>query len=65
MATLKDRHAQLGGRLVPRLSLVGVPGAEMNGAQVHSDWQRAFTLAHGKQVASGPSLKRSAYSSSC
>lgn len=64
VATLKDRAARLGAGLVPRLSLLGRQ-REMRGSQVDSDWQRAWPLGRGKQVASGPGLKRSPYSGSC
>ena len=60
VGTVKDKQAHLGPRLVPRLSLVG-GAAEMNGAEVDSDWQRGWSLAKGKQVTSGPGLARSAY----
>ena len=62
--TLKGRRAQLGAPLVPRLSLVGQQ-EEMNGAQVDSDWQRAFSLNRGTQVKSAPALTRTAYSDAC
>ncbi|WP_435743558.1 hypothetical protein [Nocardioides sp. SYSU DS0663] len=60
VATVKDARAQLGTRLVPRLSLVG-ERAEMAGAQVDSDWQRAWSLDRGRQVRSGAPLARSSY----
>lgn len=62
--TLKNRRAQLGVPLVPRLSLVGGQ-EEMNGAQVDSDWQRAFSLDRGTQVKSGRPLSRAPYSADC
>jgi len=62
--TLKGRRAQLGAPLVPRLSLVGQQ-AEMNGAQVDSDWQRMFSLDRGTQVKTGRPLTKSAYSAAC
>ena len=55
--TLKGRKAQLGVPLVPRYSLVGQQ-EEMNGAQVDSDWQRAFSLAARTQVTKGEALAR-------
>lgn len=58
------KGAWSGARLVPRLSLVGVQ-AEMNGSQLVSDWQRGWTLEHGKQVRSGPALARTSYAASC
>lgn len=64
IGTVKDRRARLGVDLVPRFSLVG-DQREMNGAQVDSDWQRAWTLARGTQVKTGPALARRAYSASC
>lgn len=64
VATVKDARAQLGSRLVPRFSLIGEQ-QEMNGAQVDSDWQRAWSLGRGKQVRSGPALTRVRYSPSC
>ena len=57
--TLKGRRAQLGVALVPRLSLVGQQ-EEMNGAQVDSDWQRAFSLDRGTQVKKGRPLEQDA-----
>lgn len=64
VATLKDPRARLGARLVPRLSLVGKQ-REMAGAQVDSDWQRAWTLDRGRPVTSGPGLRRQSYSAGC
>jgi hypothetical protein len=61
IGTVTAPDAQLGDKLVPRLSLVGSQ-AEMNGAQVNSDWQRSWSLRAGKQVKSGPALTRSRYS---
>lgn len=63
--TLTGRRPQLGVPLVPRLSLVGQQ-EEMNGAQVDSDWQRAFSLTRGKQVKKGRALDSVApYSDVC
>ena len=62
IGTVTDARAQLGVQLVPRLSLVGDTAAEMNGAQVNSDWQRSWSLASGQQVRSGAALTRTAYS---
>jgi hypothetical protein len=62
--TVKGRRAQLGVPLVPRLSLVGQQ-EEMNGAQVDSDWQRAFSLDRGTQVKSGRKLAGAPYSDVC
>lgn len=61
VAATRDRRARPGVPLVPRLSLLGGQ-REMNGAQVDSDWQRAWTLERGRQVRSGPALARRAYS---
>lgn len=61
IGTVKDPRAQLGVNLVPRLSLIGAD-AEMNGAQVNSDWQRSWTLRTGAQVKNGPALTRTRYS---
>ena len=62
--TVKGRGAQLGVKLVPRLSLVGQQ-EEMNGAQVDSDWQRAFSLDRGSQVKKGRSLVKAPYTDAC
>ncbi|GAB3263816.1 hypothetical protein [Nocardioides dilutus] len=62
--TLKGRRAQPGVPLVPRLSLVGQQ-EEMNGAQVDSDWQRAFSIKRGKQKKSGRALDGVPYSDAC
>jgi hypothetical protein len=62
--TLKGRRAQLGVKLVPRLSLVGQQ-EEMNGAQVDSDWQRAFKLGRGTQVTKGRALDKAPYTDAC
>ena len=62
--TLKGRRAQLGVQLVPRLSLVGQQ-EEMNGAQVDSDWQRAFSLDRGTQVKKGRPLDKAPYADAC
>jgi hypothetical protein len=62
--TVKGRRAQLGVPLVPRLSLVGQQ-EEMNGAQVDSDWQRAFSLDRGTQVKKGRPLDTAPYSDLC
>jgi hypothetical protein len=64
IGTVKDKKASLGKKLVPRLRLIGLQ-TEMNGAQVDSDWQRAFPLKTGEQVKNGPALTRAAYSASC
>jgi hypothetical protein len=64
VGTVKSRDAQLGVALTPRFSLVGQQ-AEMNGAQVDSDWQRSFRLEPGAEVKSAPSLARSHYMSGC
>jgi hypothetical protein len=61
IGSVTDPRARLGVPLVPRLSLIGAPGVEMNGAQVNSDWQRSWTLRSGKQVTSRTRLARSAY----
>jgi hypothetical protein len=61
IGTVRDVRAQLGMKLVPRLILVGAH-AEMNGAQVNSDWQRSWTMRAGKPVRSGPALTRGSYS---
>ncbi len=61
IGTVRDAGAQLGVKLVPRLSLIGAD-TEMNGAQVNSDWQRAWSLRAGKQVRTGPALTRTSYS---
>ena len=61
IGTVKDSRAQLGVKLVPRLSLIGEQDVEMNGAQVNSDWQRSWTLRAGKQVTSGHALTRGPY----
>lgn len=63
IGTVMDPRAQLGVKLVPRLSLLGAQDVEMNGAQVNSDWQRSWSLRAGQQVASGAALTRAAYSS--
>lgn len=60
VATVTGGQAHLGRRLVPRFSLVG-GRAEMNGAQVDSDWQRSWSLARGKQVTSGAAVARAPY----
>lgn len=60
VGTVKGKAAHLGKALVPRYSLVGID-AEMDGAQVDSDWQRGWSLAKGTQVRSGPALTRTAY----
>jgi hypothetical protein len=62
IGTVKDRRAQLGVRLVPRLSLIGEQDVEMNGAQVNSDWQRSWSLGNGERVTSGTALTRAPYS---
>ena len=49
---------------MPRYSLVGGQ-EEMNGAQVDSDWQRAFSLARGTQVKKGRALAKAPYSDAC
>ncbi len=56
--------ASLGKRLVPRLSLIGQQ-SEMNGAQVASDWQRAYGIKAGTQVTKGAKLAKGAYSPTC
>ena len=61
IGTVEDPSAQLGVKLVPRLSLVGAPNVEMNGTQVNSDWQRSWSLNRGTQVKSGPALTRMPY----
>jgi hypothetical protein len=61
IGTVKDRRAQLGVKLVPRLSLVG-DQVEMNAAQVNSDWQRSWTLRAGDHVKNAPALGRTRYS---
>jgi hypothetical protein len=61
IGTVKNRRAQLGVKLTPRLGLYG-GHEEMNGVQVNSDWQRSWTLRSGKQVRSGAALTRSRYS---
>jgi hypothetical protein len=60
---VKGSQAQPGTKLVPRLSLIGSTAAEMNGAQVNSDWQRAWSLRSGRQVSNGPALTRTSYRS--
>ncbi len=60
IGTVKDPRAQLGVRLVPRMSLLGA-AEEMDGAQVNSDWQRSWTLRSGTQVTNAPKLGRVAY----
>lgn len=60
IGTVKDPATQLGVPLVPRLSLIG-DQAEMNGAQVNSDWQRAWTLKAGTQVKTAAALARTPY----
>ncbi|MDN4161924.1 hypothetical protein [Nocardioides abyssi] len=60
VGTVTGRAAHLGRALVPRLSLVGAD-AEMDGAQVDSDWQRGWSLSRGRQVTSGPALARRTY----
>ena len=64
IATVKGRRAQLDVPLVPRLSLVGQQ-AEMNGAQVDSDWQRMFSLQRGRQIKNAPRLGQVPYSDAC
>lgn len=61
IGTVRNSRAQLGLRLVPRLSLIGA-NEEMNGTQVNSDWQRSWTLRSGTQVTNGPALRRGPYS---
>jgi hypothetical protein len=61
IGTVKGSQAQLGGKLVPRLSLIGSTGSEMNGAQVNSDWQRAWSLRAGTLVTDGPALTPGPY----
>ncbi|NYD43706.1 hypothetical protein [Nocardioides panaciterrulae] len=63
IGSVTDDRAQLGVKLVPRLSLIGEPDVEMNGAQVNSDWQRSWTLRHGRQVTSRRALPSAPYSS--
>lgn len=60
VGTVKDPRAQLGTELVPRLQLIGGQ-AELNGAQVNSDWQRSWTLRSGTQVKNAPALARTGY----
>lgn len=60
IGTVKDPATQLGVPLVPRLSLIG-DQVEMNGAQVNSDWQRAWTLKAGTQVKNAAALTRTPY----
>lgn len=62
IATVRSRAAVSDVPMTLRLSLVGKGRQEMNHTQVISDWERGFTLARGKQVKSGPRLKRSRYS---
>ncbi len=50
--------ADLGAPLTPRISLVGKRRSTMSPTVLTTDWQRAWTLDHGKQVRSGPSLGR-------
>ena len=64
IASVNDKRAQLRAPLVPRFSLVGGQ-QEMNGAQVDSDWQRAFSLDRGEQVVSKHQLASAPYSPSC
>jgi hypothetical protein len=61
VGTVTDPSAQLGVKLVPRMSLIGKQSVEMNGAQVNSDWQRSWTLDSGRKVASGAALTESPY----
>jgi hypothetical protein len=62
VGTVTDARAQLGVQLVPRLSLIGANAAEMNGAQVNSDWQRSWSLSAGQQVKNAAPLSRAPYS---
>ncbi len=61
IGTVQDDRARFGTRLVPRLSLIGTE-AEMNGAQVNSDWQRSWSLRAGSQVTSGAPLTETGFS---
>jgi hypothetical protein len=64
VGTVRDARARLGVALTPRMSLVGQM-AEMNGAQVDSDWQRSFGIDRGARITDGAGLKRTAYTSAC
>lgn len=62
IGTVKSRAASSDVPMTLRLSMEGNGTQEMNHTELISDWQRAFTLKRGKQVASGKALKRSSYS---
>ncbi|MFC6288193.1 hypothetical protein ACFP3Q_14045 [Nocardioides sp. GCM10027113] len=64
-ATLKNQAAIPDVPLTLRLSLVGKGKREMNHTDLISDWQRGFTLEHGRTVASGPGLASSPFSGGC
>jgi hypothetical protein len=64
VGSVRKPDALLGVKLTPRLSLIGGDG-EMNGAQIDSDWQRAFSLEHGTQVSTAPALHRTSYAGTC
>jgi hypothetical protein len=49
VATLRNPRATSDVRLTPRLSLRGVPGAEMDRARIGVDWLRHFTLKSPNQ----------------
>lgn len=62
IGTVKSRAAVSDVPMTLRFSMVGDQSTERNQTGVVSDWQRGFTLGPGKQVTSGPRLKKSSLS---
>lgn len=60
IGTVKGKAAVSDVPMTLRFSIVGDQGTEYNQVGVHSDWQRSFALGRGKQVTSGPRMKKAA-----
>lgn len=60
IGTVKSRAAVSDVPMTLRFAMVGDQATERNQTGVVSDWQRGFALGRGKQVTSGPGLKKAA-----
>ncbi len=65
IGTVRNAAAVSDVPMTLRLSLAGNGQHEMNRTQSISDWERGFTLEHGRHVTSGPSLRRSTFHAGC